>query len=143
MFFGAFIVPIGLFLYGWSASDKVHWIVPIIGTGFLGAGLFIIVVSFPGQERRRVADRDQMPATTYLVDAYIIHAASVSAAATVLRSLLGSLLPLAGNSMYDSLGVGWGTSLLGFIAVAFIPVPAIFWKFGERIRNSKFSQAKF
>jgi hypothetical protein len=80
-----------------------------------------------------------MPATTYLVDAYTIHAASVSAAATVFRSLLGSLLPLAGNSMYDALGVGWGTSLLGFIAVAFIPVPVIFWKFGERIRNSKFS----
>jgi MFS family permease len=46
MLIGAFIVPIGLFLYGWSANDKVHWIVPIIGTAFLGAGLFVIIVSF-------------------------------------------------------------------------------------------------
>jgi hypothetical protein len=71
-----------------------------------------------------------MPASTYLVDAYTVHAASVSAAATVFRSLLGALLPLAGNSMYNVMGVGWGTSLLGFIAVAFIPLPFILWNFG-------------
>jgi hypothetical protein len=81
-----------------------------------------------------------MPGQTYLVDAYTQYAASVSASATVFRSLLGALLPLAGNSMYDALGLGWGTSLLGFIAVAFMPVPFIFWFFGERIRTSKMAQ---
>jgi hypothetical protein len=84
-----------------------------------------------------------MPASTYLVDAYTVYAASVSAASTVFRSLLGALLPLAGNSMYNAMGLGWRTSLLGFIAVAFIPVPLIFWKFGQRIRESKFSQVNF
>jgi hypothetical protein len=84
-----------------------------------------------------------MPASTYLIDAYTVYAASVSAASTVFRSLLGALLPLAGNSMYNAMGVGWGTSLLSFIAVAFIPVPLIFWKFGQRIRESKFSQVNF
>ena len=39
--------------------------------------------------------------------------------------------------MYDALGLGWGTSVLGFIAVVFIPVPFIFWFYGERIRNDK------
>ncbi|KAF2230587.1 MFS general substrate transporter [Viridothelium virens] len=127
MFVGALLVPVGLFLYGWSADKKVHWVVPIIGTAFLGAGMFIIT----------------MAALTYLVDAYTTYAASASAAATVFRSLLGALLPLAGDSMYNSFGLGWGTSLLGFIAVAFIPVPLIFWKFGERIRQSKLSKVKF
>jgi hypothetical protein len=84
-----------------------------------------------------------MPASTYLVDTYTVYAASVSAASTVFRSLLGALLPLAGNSMYNTMGVGWGTSLLGFIAVTFIPVPLIFWKFGQQIRESKFSQVNF
>lgn len=84
-----------------------------------------------------------MPGVTYLVDAYTVYAASVSAASTVFRSLLGALLPLAGNSMYNALGVGWGTSVLGFIAVAFIPVPFVFWKFGQRIRESRFSQVSF
>ena len=45
MFIGAFVVPTGLFLYGWAAEKKVHWIAPIIGSGFLGAGMFAIFVS--------------------------------------------------------------------------------------------------
>jgi hypothetical protein len=84
-----------------------------------------------------------MPASTYLVDTYTVHAASVSAASTVFRSLFGALLPLAGDSMYNRLGVGWGTSVLGFIAVAFIPMPLVFWTFGERIRKSKLAQVQF
>lgn len=84
-----------------------------------------------------------MPGSAYFIDCFTIYAASAAAAATVFRSLLGALLPLAGNSMYDALGLGWGTSLLGFIAVACIPIPFIFWQFGERIRNSKFSRAIF
>ena len=84
-----------------------------------------------------------MPASTYLIDTYTLHAASVTAATTVVRSLLGALLPLAGDSMYNALGLGWGTSVLGFIAVAFIPMPAVFWFFGERIRNSKFAKVTF
>ena len=78
-----------------------------------------------------------MPGLTYLIDAYPTYAASVTAAATVLRSLLGALLPLAGNAMYNSLGIGWGNSLLGFIGVASIPVPLLFWIYGERLRTSK------
>ncbi|KAJ8123953.1 hypothetical protein ONZ43_g221 [Nemania bipapillata] len=35
---GAVLIPIGLFLYGWTAEKKVHWIVPIIGTAFGGIG---------------------------------------------------------------------------------------------------------
>lgn len=45
MLLGALIVPIGLFLYGWTADKKVQWMVPIIGTGFVGAGLFAVFVS--------------------------------------------------------------------------------------------------
>jgi hypothetical protein len=144
MFVGAFIVPIGLFLYGWTAEKKLHYILPLTGTAFVGAGLFCIFVSdgllVPGDTK---TDSSQLPAATYLVDAYTKYAASVSAASTVFRSLLGALLPLAGNTMYNALGLGWGTSVLGFIAVAFLPVPFVFWKFGERIRESKMSQAKF
>jgi hypothetical protein len=71
----------------------------------------------------------------YFIDTYTVYSASATAANTVLRSLLGALLPLAGDSMYNALGIGWGTSLLGFIAVAFIPLPLIFFVFGERIRK--------
>jgi hypothetical protein len=45
---GTFFVPISLFIYGWTAYYKVHWIVPIIGTGFLGVGMLIAFVSLTG-----------------------------------------------------------------------------------------------
>ncbi|KAJ5951974.1 Major facilitator superfamily domain general substrate transporter [Penicillium vulpinum] len=117
---GAVLVPISLFMYGWSAYYKTHWIVPIIGTSFLGAGMMITF----------------MCVSTYLVDAFTEYAASVMAANTVFRSLAGALLPLAGPKMYDVLGLGWGNSLLGFIALAFCALPVVFWIYGERIRTS-------
>ncbi|KAG7004606.1 hypothetical protein G7Y79_00024g055560 [Physcia stellaris] len=117
---GAFFIPAGLFLYGWSAQYKTHWIVPIIGTALVGIGNIAVF----------------MCVTSYLVDAFTIYAASALAANTVVRSIMGALLPLAGQSMYASLGLGWGNSLLGFIAVACIPVPWAMMKYGERLRKS-------
>jgi hypothetical protein len=76
-----------------------------------------------------------MPVGTYLVDAFTKYAASAMAANTVLRSLGGALLPLAGRRMYAALGYGWGNSLLGFIALAMLPVIWIFIKYGEHIRT--------
>lgn len=42
---GAVMVPIGFFWYGWSAEKTVHWIMPIIGTSFVGLGLIGTFVS--------------------------------------------------------------------------------------------------
>lgn len=127
MMIGAALVPIGLFWYGWSAQERVHYIMPIIGTGFVGSGL---LATF-------------MPIGTYLVDAFTIYAASAMAANTVLRSLLGAFLPLAGPQMYRTLGLGWGNSLLAFIAVALWPVSLGFYIYGERIRTSKRFKVEF
>jgi multidrug resistance protein len=124
---GSLIIPIGLFLYGWSVEKHTHWIVPIIGTMFVGLGL---LATF-------------MPIQTYLVDAFTIHAASAIAASTVLRALVGTFLPLAGPKLYATLGLGWGNSLLGFIAVALAPLSWIFFKYGERIRKSSRFQVRF
>ncbi|KUL83113.1 hypothetical protein ZTR_11012 [Talaromyces verruculosus] len=120
MFWGSIFIPVGLFWYGWTAEKHVHWIVPIIGTSCVGIGAISIF----------------MPVQTYLVDAYDRYAASALAANTVLRSLAGAFLPLAGPNMYRSLGLGWGNSLLAFIALAMLPVPWFFYVKGEAIRKS-------
>lgn len=57
------------------------------------------------------------------------------AANTELRSLVGALLPLAGSPLYDTLGQGWGNSLLGFICILMIPLPIFFYRFGKRLRK--------
>ena len=38
---GSICVPIGLFIYGWSAQYHTHWIVPNIGGCFLTAGIIV------------------------------------------------------------------------------------------------------
>jgi hypothetical protein len=37
--------------------------------------------------------------------------------------------------MFDRLGLGWGNSVLAFIALAFVPVPWFFFRYGELLRN--------
>lgn len=118
MIFACF-VPISFFWYGWSAAEKVHWIVPIIGLIPFGFGMMGIFV----------------PIQTYVIDCFPMYAASGNAALTATRSLVGGLLPLAGPSMYNALGLGWGNSLLGFIAIGMIPAPALIYKFGGRVRT--------
>jgi MFS family permease len=118
--FGIFL-PVTLFWYGWSAANGVHWastLFSLVPYGFGIMGLFL-------------------PITTYLVDSYPMYAASAIAANIILRSTVGALLPLAGPPLYDSLGLGWGNSLLGFICVAMIPLPIIFYKFGARLRKAE------
>ncbi|KAH8769490.1 major facilitator superfamily domain-containing protein [Hyaloscypha finlandica] len=117
---GAFCVPIGLFIYGWTVQYHVFWFVPIFGSALVGIGL---ISTF-------------LPISTYLVDTFTIYSASALAANTVLRSLVGALLPLAGPPMYAKLGFGWGNSLLGFIALAMCPLPFLFWKYGAWIRTN-------
>jgi hypothetical protein len=119
-------IPIGLIIYGWTTDRHVHWIVPMIATGITGFGMIGLVMCIQ----------------TYLVDAFTIHAASATAANAVLRSLLGALLPLCALDMYDTLGLGWGNSLLGFLALALAPIPLLFRIYGERIRTNPKWQIK-
>lgn len=117
---GSMFVPIGLFLYGWSAQYHTHWIVPNIGAAIFGAG---VIMGFQCIQ-------------TYLVDTYTRFAASAIAAATVLRSLAGFGFPLFAPYMYAALDYGWGNSLLGFIAVGLgVPAPFLLWKYGQTLRE--------
>ncbi|KAI4154804.1 MAG: hypothetical protein L6R39_001343 [Caloplaca ligustica] len=109
----------GLLWYGWSADKNAHWIIPILGTVPVGLGIIFIFT----------------PMSTYLLDAYPAYSASAIAASTVLRSLFSAILPLAGPPMYDHLGLGWGNSLLAFVALALGGVPLLFCQYGRRWRE--------
>ncbi|KAI0403422.1 fluconazole resistance protein 1 [Xylaria palmicola] len=115
---GVLLIPAGLIWYGWSAQYHVHWIVPIIGTTLIGMGINLVWV----------------PIQSYLIDAFEIYAASAIAANTVVRSVFGVVLPLAGQPLYDRLGLGWGNTLLAFIALATAPLTWLIMKYGARIR---------
>ncbi|KAH7390191.1 major facilitator superfamily domain-containing protein [Cadophora sp. MPI-SDFR-AT-0126] len=116
---GALTFPIGLFMYGWSAEKHLHWIIPQIGTAITGFGSILIFISIQ----------------TYLIDAFEEYAASVIGANAVLRGTAGALIPLAGLTMYEGLGWGWGNSLLGFVTLALAPLPWLLGFYGARVRS--------
>ena len=72
---------------------------------------------------------------TYLIDTYqALNGASALAANGLLRYTLGGVFPLFTLQMYSNLGIGWATSLLGFITVALLPIPWVLFKYGPQIR---------
>ena len=120
LFLGAFFIPTGLFIYGWTAQYHCHWIAPNIGAVLFGTGNIIAFQCIQ----------------TYMVDTYARFAASALAASACLRSLAGFGFPLFAPYMYNALHYGWGNSLLAFVAIVIgVPAPVFLWKFGEKLRK--------
>jgi DHA1 family multidrug resistance protein-like MFS transporter len=111
-FVGAFAIPICLFWFGWSARPNIHWIMPIIGSAWFAIGSFLLFNSV----------------LNYLSDAYPKYAASALAGNDLFRSAFGAGFPLFATAMYNKLGVGWASSLLAFLSIAFIPIPFLLFK---------------
>ncbi|KAJ6789286.1 hypothetical protein PWT90_02152 [Aphanocladium album] len=115
----AMLIPISFFWYGWAADKHTHWIVPVIGIIPFSAGIIGVWT----------------PANAYIIDAFPEYAASALAGFAVIRCTIGAFLPLAAPAMYASLGLGWGTSLLGFVSLAFVPVPFLIFRYGKWMRE--------
>ncbi|KAL5437111.1 hypothetical protein PMIN05_006455 [Paraphaeosphaeria minitans] len=116
--FGAFLVPLSLFGFGWTTYASVHWI------GLFGTGVIWV---FSG-------------VFTFLVEAYPLYAASALAANSFARSYFAAAFPLFGVQMYNNIGYQWATTVLAFLALAMAPFPIVFFRFGKRLRgNSRFA----
>ncbi|ANZ74078.1 BA75_00873T0 [Komagataella pastoris] len=118
---GGIAFPIGLLWFCWSGhyAHKVHWIVPTLSGLFSGFGLITIFNQ----------------CLNYLVDAYLVFAASAMAANTFLRSSFGACFPLFAGYMFEAMGINWAGLLIGLFAASLIPLPIIFYFYGERIRH--------
>ena len=125
---GGFSFAGGLFWFGWSGYKReIHWIVPTLSGLLTGFGLLSIFLQ----------------ALNYLVDAYLMFAASAIAGNTFLRSLAGAGFPLFSQYMFKALGVQWAGTLLGCVALCLVPIPVAFLIYGERIRRkSAFAPTK-
>lgn len=99
---------------------------PILSGLFTGFGIFSIFLSL----------------LNYIVDAYLMFAASAIAANTFMRSLFGGVFPLFATYMFEGMGIQWASTLLGCVAFICIPMPIAFYLFGKKIRaKSKFAPA--
>ncbi|KKA24446.1 hypothetical protein T310_1475 [Rasamsonia emersonii CBS 393.64] len=119
MIVGAVLLPIGCFWFAWTSSPHITPWPQIIAGVPLGAGLQILLLQ----------------GLAYIIDVYLIHANSAMSANTIVRSCFGAGFPMFTTAMYQRLGVNWATSLLGFLAILFLPVPVLFYLFGARIRR--------
>lgn len=115
----SFLCPLGQLWFSWtSVPVTIHWIWPILAGVPFGAGNCLVFIY----------------ASNYLAGSYGIYSASALAGNSVVRSLIGGTLPLAGKAMYEALSPQWAGTLLGLLQVACIPIPFIFYKYGHRIR---------
>lgn len=76
-----------------------------------------------------------LQALNYLVDSYLMFAASAIAGNTFLRSLCGAGFPLFARQMFDGMGIQWAATLLGCVAVVLAPIPFLFYYYGAQIRK--------
>lgn len=116
---GAPFIPISLFVFGWTSSPSIHWIVPLIASATLLPGVFVLFQSL----------------LTYLPMSYFTVAASVLAANDLIRSSIAAAFPLFGTAFYTKLGVGPACSLLGGLTTLLIIPLFGLYKYGHVLRK--------
>ncbi|KAI9643554.1 hypothetical protein NHQ30_008173 [Ciborinia camelliae] len=115
----AVLCPVGQLWFSWTCFPiTIHWIWPILAGIPFGAGNTLVFIY----------------GTNYLAGSYGIYSASALAGNSVIRSIVGGTLPLAGPAMYETLKPQWAGTLLGLVQVFLIPIPFIFYKWGSKIR---------
>ncbi|KIW01612.1 uncharacterized protein PV09_07083 [Verruconis gallopava] len=118
------LLPVGLFMFGWTSNSSVHWIAPAIAIGLATMGIFSVYLAV----------------FNYLADTYHRYASSALAAQSCCRNIMGGVLPLVTNQMFTHLTYGPASSLLGGIGILLTFVPWVLMLWGPRIRaRSKFA----
>ncbi|KAI9052589.1 hypothetical protein LZ554_003932 [Drepanopeziza brunnea f. sp. 'monogermtubi'] len=111
--------PVGQLWFSWtSVPITIHWIWPILAGIPFGAGNTLVFIY----------------ASNYVIGSYGIYAASALSGNSITRAMIGATLPLAGPKMFAALTPQWAGTLLGLVQVVMIPIPFVFYKWGDRIR---------
>jgi len=121
-----FFVPIGLFIFGWTAREDIHWIVSCIGIVITTIGIFLIIQCI----------------FLYLPLVYPQYAASLFAGNDFARSSLAAGAIHFSYPMFHNLGVDKGITLLAGLTVGCSVGVYVLFFFGERLRSRSRFAAK-
>ncbi|KAF2094071.1 MFS general substrate transporter [Rhizodiscina lignyota] len=117
---GSFGLPIGLFWFGWTARQDIHWISPVLAMFPFAWGNVCVFTS----------------AVTYLIESYgPAFGASALASNGFARYIFAAAFPLFTGKFYRALTIPWATSLLGFVSLLMIPIPWGLYKWGSIVRK--------
>lgn len=120
------LIPIGLFIYAWTARPSVHWIVPTIGLSLVIVGIYVIAQCI----------------FSYIPKIYPRYAASIFAANSLARSVVAFVAILVATPMFEKIGVDGGVSLLAGLMVLCVGGIVALWKWGLVLRKrSRFAVA--
>ncbi|GAA5896292.1 MFS transporter [Sporobolomyces salmoneus] len=124
-FVGGTCVPIGAFIYAFTAFSQCHWIGTCVGITILYVGMFCVYLS----------------TFSYLADSYSLYASSALSAMSFVRNVVGAVFPLFVTAMYESLGVQGAGGLTAGIGTLLSITPFVLFKYGSRLRaRSPFAQ---
>jgi len=115
----AILAPTGLLIYGLGANAHLPPAVPAIGAAIFASGTMIVLQCVNG----------------YTVDCFARYAASASSANLILRSFAGFAFPIVRPAMWQKMGYGYASTMLGGVAVVLgVGVPGVLWRWGELLR---------
>ncbi|CZR50664.1 related to FLR1-Putative H+ antiporter regulated by yAP-1 and involved in multidrug resistance [Phialocephala subalpina] len=121
---GSCMIPVGLFLYAWTARASVHWIAPTFGMGLSVGGTYLIIQSI----------------FLYLPFTYPKYSASLFAANDLARSTLAAGAILFSRPLFLNLGVAGGVSLLGGLTIVCALLLYLLYRYGAILRaKSRFA----
>lgn len=123
--FGSFVIPVGLFIFAWTARASIHWIVPLIGVAIFTVGQYCVIQGL----------------FMYVPVSYPQYAASIFTGNDLIRSAIASGCILAARPMFINLGVHKGVTVLAGLSVMGIIGTLLMFKYGKKLRaKSKFAQ---
>ncbi|KAK1245606.1 hypothetical protein MKX08_005235 [Trichoderma sp. CBMAI-0020] len=122
--FGSVLLPIGLFMFAWTANAKIHWVVPLIGVVIFVIGMFWILQAL----------------FVYIPFSYPIYANSLFAGNDISRAAMAAGAIMYARPLFINLDVHKGVSVLAGLSVGGIPGTFVLYKYGGKLRaRSKFA----
>ncbi|OAX38745.1 MFS general substrate transporter, partial [Rhizopogon vinicolor AM-OR11-026] len=115
----AIVLPVSMFIYAWTASPNIHWIVPVIGLTVFMTGVFVIF----------------QVAFLYLADCYGPYTSSAQAGQSLARNVMALIFPLITQQMFAAMTYKWALTLWALLSAVMAPIPWVLFFFGSGIRS--------
>ncbi|PHH89384.1 hypothetical protein CDD83_6166 [Cordyceps sp. RAO-2017] len=116
---GVFTLPPAVALYGWCAEHRLPLSLFLLSAVWIRASMTLAF----------------LPLMPYVVDACGLYSASALTGVIVTRCLAGAFLPLLTTWLTESLGYGWGFTLLGAFSFVVGIIPMLILRYGSRWRQ--------
>ncbi|KAF8621893.1 hypothetical protein AX15_007445 [Amanita polypyramis BW_CC] len=120
------LLPVGLFIFSWTALRHVQWIGANFGIAiFMWATYIIYSTVF-----------------SYLSDCYGPWASSAAAGQSLLRNLMATVFPLFSRQMFLKLDFKWAGTLFACVGLLLMPIPFVLFFWGPAIRERSKAASK-